>query len=118
MGVPPSFPSKDDLSERKGLGLVVLPLLDPDTYCYHCLCGDLNLTLKPSMDSYNYVNVNNPKSREKLLESMETNDLVDAFRYFHPDIKRYTWRRRNPIKQAHLDYFIISKNLTDLFSKL
>ena len=47
---------------------------------------------------------------------METNNLVDAFRYFHPDIKRYTWRRWNPIKQAHLDYFIIhvSENLTHL----
>ena len=66
------------------------------------------------MDSYNYVNVNNPKSREQLLKSMETNNLVDAFRYFHLDIKQYTWRRRNPIKQARLDYSIISKNLTDL----
>ena len=45
---------------------------------------------------------------------METHNLVDAFRFFHPDIKRYTWRRQNPIKQARLDYFIVSKNLTDL----
>ena len=37
---------------------------------------------------------------------------MDAFRYF--DIKRYTWRRRNPVKQARLDYFIVSKNLMDL----
>ena len=30
------------------------------------------------------------------------------------DILRYTWRRRNPTKQARLDYFVISKPLTDL----
>ena len=81
---------------------------------YVVVCGDLNLTLNPSMDSYNYVNINNPQSRRQLLDLMETHNLVDAFRYFYPDIKRYTWRSRNPVKQARLDYFIVSKHLTDL----
>ena len=55
---------------------------------YVVVCGDLNLNLNPSMDSYNYVNNKNPQSRRQLLDLMETHNLVDAFRYFYPDIKR------------------------------
>ena len=30
------------------------------------------------------------------------------------DTSRFTWRRRNPIKQARLDYYIVSNPFTDL----
>ena len=43
--------------------------------------------------------------------------LKDAFRYFHPNIRRYTWRRKNPIKEARLAYFIVSEAFTDLLSE-
>ena len=36
---------------------------------------------------------------------METNDIIDTFRESNPQLKRYTWRRRNPLKQARLDFF-------------
>ena len=35
---------------------------------YVVVYGDLNLTLNSSMDSYNYVNINNPQSRRQLLD--------------------------------------------------
>jgi exonuclease III len=34
--------------------------------------------------------------------------LIDTFRHFKPDEKRYTWRKHNPIKQARLDYCFVS----------
>ena len=40
----------------------------------------------------------------------------DIFQSNHPNEKRYTWRLKNPLKQARLDYFIISGPFSDLVS--
>ena len=48
---------------------------------YFILCGDLNVTLDPKMDTYNYVGQNNPKARETLLKVMDSCSLVDIYRY-------------------------------------
>ena len=69
------------------------------------------------MDCSNYLNINNPKSRQVLLETINSHSLIDVFRYFYPHTRRYTWRRKNPIKQARLDYFIVSSPFTDHISK-
>ena len=78
---------------------------------YTVICGDLNLTLEPEMDSYNYKRINNPLSRGVLLDTMSILNLQDVFRTMHPTSKRYTWFKRNPIKQARLDYFICSNTM-------
>ena len=31
---------------------------------YYILCGDLNPTLNPTIDTYNYLHINNPNARE------------------------------------------------------
>ena len=41
-------------------------------------------------------------------------NLVDAFRQLNPNISRFTWRKKNPIKQARLDYFLISESTLDV----
>ena len=41
-------------------------------------------------------------------------ELVDSFRQFHPNLRRFSWRKKSPFKQARFDYFLTSKNLTDL----
>ena len=51
-----------------------------------------------------------------MLEIINQYNLKDVFRYLNPDARRYTWRRRNPIKQARLDYYIVSNAFTDLIS--
>ena len=81
---------------------------------YSLLCGDLNLVLDPKLDSYNYVSINNPKAREVLLQNMDKYNLTDIFRQLHSKVKRYTWRRKNPIKQARLDYAIGTNSLMDI----
>ena len=83
---------------------------------YTLMCGDLNLVLDPKMDSSNYINVNNPKSRDILLETTDMLNLCDIFREINPKLKRYTWRRKNPLKQARLDYAIGSKALLDIIN--
>ena len=84
---------------------------------YVLLCGDLNLTLDPKKDCYNYSTINNPKSRKVVLNSMENFNLIDIFREMHPDTLRYTWRRKNPLQQARLDYFLASSALADIVDK-
>ena len=37
--------------------------------------------------------------------------LVDPFREAYPSLRRYTWRKKSPIKQARLDYFLVSQDL-------
>ena len=85
---------------------------------YIIWCGDFNLTLNPKLDSYNYVTINNPRSRTILLDIINRLNLADAYQYFHPISKCFTWRRRNPLKQSRLDYFLISSPLTDLISNI
>ena len=48
------------------------------------ICGDFNLTLNPSLDCYNYINIINPQSRSTVLNAMSSHQLTDEFRYFHP----------------------------------
>ena len=75
------------------------------------ICGDFNLVLNPDIDYFNYLNINNPKATKTLLELMETHNLFDAYRELHPNLKRYTWRKKNPLKQSRLDFFLLSENL-------
>lgn len=42
------------------------------------------------MDYYNYLHLNNPKARDKVIEKLNQFNLIDIFRETHPDKKRYT----------------------------
>jgi len=78
----------------------------------HCvICGDFNLVQDPDKDTFNYINVNNPRARAKILNLMESFDLCDPWRISNPEKKRFTWRRVNPIKQARLDFFLCSSEI-------
>ena len=91
-------------------------LIENNEEDYFLDCGDFNLTLNPDLDSYNYININDPKSRQSILETISSHNLQDLFRLFHPKVRRYTWRHKNPIKQARLDYFLASHSLTYLIT--
>ena len=75
------------------------------------ICGDFNCVLNPELDYYNYKTINNPKARDKIVELISTKYLLDPFRENYPTQKKFTWKRRNPCKQARLDFFLISENL-------
>ena len=76
------------------------------------ICGDLN----PQLDCDLYKHVNNPKARNSVIELMNSFDSKDTFRLMHPSLRRYTWRRKNPIRQARLDYFLISHSMHDIIT--
>ena len=89
-------------------------LIDEENFDYNLICGDLNLVLNPDLDLHNYKNINNPRARQFILNMISEQELCDIYRQFFPEKKRYTWRRKNPIKQARLDYFLASKNILDI----
>ena len=81
------------------------------------LCGDFNVVQDPDLDYYNYCGINNKKSHEKILEIKENLNLIDPFREANPKLRRYTWRKKTPLKQARLDYSLISENLLSSIDK-
>ena len=74
------------------------------------IAGDYNLVQNQSLDTHNYRNINNPKAKDKVLDLMDMYNLNDPFRELYPEIKRYTWRKPNPLKQARLDFFLASQS--------
>ena len=92
-------------------------ILETDGQMYTIICGDLNLVLNPDLDCDKYKHINNPKSRQKLFEILEIFDLKDTFRQLHPNLRRYTWRRKTPLRQARLDYFLISNTMHDIVTQ-
>ena len=81
--------------------------MENDTYI---ICGDFNLTLDQNMDCFNYKHINNPKARTFVSNKINDNNLFDTFRELHPSLKRYTWRRKNLLKQSRLDFFLVTEN--------
>ncbi|KAJ8021448.1 hypothetical protein HOLleu_38654 [Holothuria leucospilota] len=50
-------------------------------------------------------------ARNAILNMLNDYDLSDPYRVIHPNRKVYTWRKLNPLKQARLDYFLVSNEL-------
>ena len=78
---------------------------------YIILTGDLNLALQPEIDTMNYTSINNPKSRDKVLDICAEVSLVDIWRELNMEKRQYTWRTKNGNKRGRLDYFLISEEL-------
>ena len=75
------------------------------------LAGDFNLVLNPEQDSFQYANNNNPKEREVVMDKLTELSLIDVWRELNIEKNQYTWRRKNPVKQARFDFFLISETL-------
>ena len=78
--------------------------------------GDSNLVLQPAKDYDNYLHVNNPNAKNIVDEIIDELNLCDIWRELNPDLRRYTWRRTNPLQQSRLDFFLISDTLVPIVS--
>lgn len=99
-------PNKDEPNFYSNIKDKLLQINNP-----YILVGDFNLVINPEMDYSNFQNVSNPKAREMLQELILELDLIDCWREDHLEDRKYTWLRKNPIKQASLDFFLISSSL-------
>ena len=78
---------------------------------FSIFAGDFNIALDPVKDTKNYIHINNPQARQMLKSQMEQYNLIDIWREFNPDGKKFTWQKYNENKMARLDYFLISASL-------
>lgn len=51
------------------------------------------------------LHLDNSNSRQEVLDLMDNFNIKDIYRRNNPELKRYTWKRKNPIEQARLDFF-------------
>ena len=75
------------------------------------LAGDLNIKLSKfdtDNDTFRCTRASN-----KLHDLMSEFALVDTWRFKHPTVRRYTWRRSNPRQQSRIDYIFASSNLIE-----
>ena len=93
-----------------------LKLLEHNTIRNWILCGDWNLVLSQTQDTFNYLKTNNPQSTKVLTEFIKNYDMIDVWRQTHPDKRKFTWFRTSPVKAARLDFFLISPAILDIFS--
>ena len=60
-------------------------------------------------------------ARQKTLAEMHNimhrYNLDDIWRIKHTDVKRYTWRQKSPRVHCRLDYFLISRPVSDMTCK-
>ena len=73
------------------------------------ICSNLNLVQNQDLDTHNYVNINKPRAKSKLLDIKEELSMVDSYREKYNELKKFTLRKTNPIKQACLDFLLISE---------
>ena len=52
--------------------------------------GDYNLVLNPEIDCFEYLHVNNPKSRDMLIHTIIECDLIDCWRDMNLEKKEFT----------------------------
>jgi len=71
--------------------------------------GDLNIHLNSDLDKD--TNATESTVPAKLRDMMEEFNYVDIWRTKKPNLKRYTWRRKHPIIQSRLDYWLIPQEM-------
>ena len=74
--------------------------------------GDFNLILNPEFDGLG----GKPKLKDsvKIIDQIRSSfDLIDIWRVRNPDVKRFSWRQKNPVIQRRLDFWLISSSIQD-----
>ena len=80
---------------------------------FQLLLGDLNTVLEPLRDRTGYVTDPHTKSRAVLEMWEHEEELLDCYRHEHPDETCYTFRTKNQLKKARLDYAFVSPPLLE-----
>ena len=58
------------------------------------LVGDFNMVLDQDKDCRDYVNINNPRARDKELNLIIERNLIDPWRELNLENMQYTWRKK------------------------
>ena len=79
---------------------------------------DWNVELNYHNDTINYLKENNLNAQKTVLELIDTFELDDVCRDQEPAARSYTWSAYSNLKQARLDYFLVSTDLAGLVESI
>lgn len=74
------------------------------------IVGDWNLVMEQHLDTKHYTRENNIRAKNEVKKLIECYNLFDIWRINNPKCKRYTWKQRNPLKMARLDFFLVTED--------
>jgi len=84
-----------------------LESLNIEAECEIIIGGDFNVILNPEFDGLG----GKPRLKEsvKIIDQIRSSfDPIDIWRIRNPDVKRFSWRQKNPVVQRRLDFWLIS----------
>ena len=81
---------------------------------------DYNVAPDHNKDTLGYFHVNNPNTRLFMERMKSLNMLTDVFRQKHPDLRKFTFSKKQArnYTKARLDYFLINDDSLDLVTKV
>ena len=79
--------------------------------------GDFNLVLDVQKDKKGGNPVTHQNALKEVQKIVNSLDLLDIWRVFNPDAKRFTWRRKKPEIHCRLDFFLTSASLSPTITK-
>ena len=76
------------------------------------MCGDWNLILNADKEYENYLHINNPRTRQVVLNLLHDDNFKDPWRIRNEEIRKYTWCRLRPTKQqSRLDFYLVRDSI-------
>ena len=91
---------------------------DADGDCFPIFGGDMNIIFDVFLDASGGNPTLKKRSIAKILKINEKLDVCDIFRVRCPNLKRFTFRQKTPLRQRRLDYIFLSNNLQEFVTKL
>ena len=58
--------------------------------------------------------MNNPKALVTVKNMIDSKDIIFIFTQNFPLTRKYAWQKINSVKQARLDYFLISSQMSNM----
>ena len=109
------YNANNELDQLTVLDLLISKLdgLDFDVNCKPIFGGDFNLIFDSKLDASGGNPSLKKRSLAKLMKIMQNLDVTDIFRVRYPNLKRFTFHRKNPVIQRRLDYFFTSNSLQE-----
>lgn len=108
-------PKRDNPNSYSELSDKINDFFDTD---FIIMCGDWNVVQDYQLDCFNYLRENNPKNKIEIEKIKSKFNLVDPWRIKNPNVRKYTWSRKNPVKQARLDFFLVSEELLSIIDNV
>ena len=83
-----------------------------DTECRVVIGGDYNVHFDADLDNSG-SQIETISTVKNIQDIMLEYNLIDIWRLRNPDKRQFTWRKRNPIIQRRIDFWLISDDLQD-----